>query len=89
MRDGLPDFSDIESAAERLKGEAVETPLIESPGLNALAGCRVLVKAECLQRTGSFKFRGAWNMISRLAGAGGVVAYSSGNHAQGVAAAAR
>ncbi len=89
MRDGLPDFSDIEAASARLKGEAVETPLLESAGLNALTGGRVLVKAECLQRTGSFKFRGAWNMISQLEGAGGVVAFSSGNHAQGVAAAAR
>jgi len=89
MQHELPDFSDIEAAAARLKGEAVETPLIESAGLNALTGGRVLVKAECLQRTGSFKFRGAWNLISRLEGAGGVVAYSSGNHAQGVAAAAR
>lgn len=89
MQHGLPDFSDIEAAAGRLKGEAVETPLLESAGLNALAGGRVLVKAECLQRTGSFKFRGAWNLISQLQGAGGVVAYSSGNHAQGVAAAAR
>ncbi len=89
MQGELPDFSDIEAAAARLKGEAVETPLLESAGLNALTGARVLVKAECLQRTGSFKFRGAWNLISQLEGAGGVVAYSSGNHAQGVAAAAR
>jgi threonine dehydratase len=66
--------------------------VIESPKLNALTGGRVLVKAECLQRTGSFKFRGAWNCISKLdpkAHPGGVVAYSSGNHAQGVAAAAQ
>ncbi len=89
MQGQLPDFSDVEAAAARLKGEAVETPLLESAGLNALTGGRVLVKAECLQRTGSFKFRGAWNLISQLEGAGGVVAYSSGNHAQGVAAAAR
>lgn len=84
-------FSDIEDAARRIKGFAVETPVIESEALNALVGGRVLIKAECLQRTGSFKFRGAWNMISRLDKAkhpGGVVAYSSGNHAQGVAAAA-
>ena len=87
-----PVFSDIEDAARRLKGFAVETPVIESEALNALVGGRVLIKAECLQRTGSFKFRGAWNMISRLDKAkhpGGVVAYSSGNHAQGVAAAAQ
>jgi threonine dehydratase len=89
MQDGLPDFGDIEAAAARIAGEAVVTPLLESAGLNGLTGGRVLVKAECLQRTGSFKFRGAWNLISQLEGAGGVVAYSSGNHAQGVAAAAR
>ena len=66
--------------------------MLESAVLNATVGGRVLVKAECLQRTGSFKFRGAWNCISQLDPArtpGGVVAYSSGNHAQGVAAAAR
>jgi threonine dehydratase len=88
----LPEFRDIEKAAERLKGFAVRTPVIESPKLNALTGGRVLIKAECLQRTGSFKFRGAWNRISQLdpaANPGGVVAYSSGNHAQGVAAAAQ
>jgi threonine dehydratase len=87
----LPTFNDIEKAAERIKGLAVRTPVIESPRLNALAGGRVLIKAECLQRTGSFKFRGAWNRISQLdrqTAPGGVVAYSSGNHAQGVAAAA-
>ena len=88
----LPSFPDIEIARDRLSGFAVRTPVIESPVLNARAGGRVLVKAECLQRTGSFKFRGAWNMISQLdkeKAPGGVVAYSSGNHAQGVAAAAR
>lgn len=88
----LPTFPDIEKATARLAGFAVRTPVIESPRLNAIAGGRVLVKAECLQRTGSFKFRGAWNRVSQLDSAtapGGVVAYSSGNHAQGVAAAAR
>lgn len=88
----LPEFKDIEKAARRIEGFAVTTPVIESPKLNAIAGGRVLVKAECLQRTGSFKFRGAWNMISKLdakKAKGGVVAYSSGNHAQGVAAAAQ
>ena len=87
----LPDFSDIEKAAARLQGFAVKTPVIESPKLNQMTGGRILIKAECLQRTGSFKFRGAWNMISKLdakKAKGGVVAYSSGNHAQGVAAAA-
>lgn len=88
----LPTFSDIEKAAERIKGYAVRTPVIESPRLNDLTGGRILIKAECLQRTGSFKFRGAWNRISQLdvkTTPGGVVAYSSGNHAQGVAAAAQ
>lgn len=85
-------LADIETAAARLSGHAVRTPVLESRELNALAGGRVLIKPECLQRTGSFKFRGAWNVISQLDPArhpGGVVAYSSGNHAQGVAAAAR
>ena len=85
-------FADIEDAARLIAGLAVRTPLLESPRLNALTGGRVLIKAECLQRTGSFKFRGAWNAVSRLdpaAARGGVVAFSSGNHAQGVAAAAQ
>ncbi len=88
----LPVFSDIELAAKRIAGEAMRTPLMENVQLNALAGGRGFIKAECLQRTGSFKFRGAWNCISKLDAAlnkGGVVAFSSGNHAQGVAAAAR
>lgn len=88
----LPTFRDIERAAGRLEGFAVKTPVIESQKLNDRVGGRVLIKAECLQRTGSFKFRGAWNCISQLdpkAHPGGVVAYSSGNHAQGVAAAAQ
>ena len=88
----LPEFKDIEKAARRIEGFAVRTPVIETLKLNAITGGRVLIKAECLQRTGSFKFRGAWNMISKLdakKAKGGVVAYSSGNHAQGVAAAAQ
>ncbi|MFW8633700.1 threonine ammonia-lyase [Cribrihabitans pelagius] len=82
----------IEAAAKRLKGHARQTPLLSSPFLDAIAGRRVLVKAECLQHTGSFKFRGGWAAVSALspeARARGVIAYSSGNHAQGVAAAAR
>ncbi|CAN5411515.1 threonine/serine dehydratase [soil metagenome] len=86
----LPVFADVLEARQRLQGHAVVTPVIDSPKLNALTGGRVFIKAECLQRTGSFKFRGAWNCISRLGGhEAGVVAYSSGNHAQGVAAAAQ
>ena len=84
----LPTFVDVEAAAERLRSIGVRTPLLESEALNERAGGRILLKAECLQRTGSFKFRGAYNTISEIA-ARAVVAYSSGNHAQGVAAAAR
>ncbi len=71
---------------------AVRTPLLSSPQIDAALGARILVKAECLQRTGSFKFRGAYNALAQLAPGkrrAGVVAYSSGNHAQGVAAAAQ
>lgn len=81
----------IEAAAARLRGHVRETPLLSAPGLDALAGRRVLVKAECLQHTGSFKARGGWAAVSALppeARAAGVIAYSSGNHAQGVARAA-
>ena len=86
-----PSFSDIAEAGARIAGYAVVTPLIESPVLNADVGARVLVKPESLQRSGSFKFRGAFNRLSKLDGdqrEAGVVAWSSGNHAQGVAAAA-
>jgi threonine dehydratase len=86
-----PAVADIEDARKRIDGYILRTPLLESHDLNRLARGRILIKAESLQRTGSFKFRGAWNRISRLgpeSAKGGVVAYSSGNHAQGVAAAA-
>ena len=88
----LPTFADVEDAAERLEGLAVRTPLLRSDALDEAVGGRLFVKAECLQRTGSFKFRGAYNRLSRLTPeerVRGVVAFSSGNHAQGVAAAAR
>ena len=88
----LPTAADIEAAAKRLYGVAVRTPLINAPVLDDRLGARVFLKAETLQRTGSFKFRGAYNKISSIPmerRAAGVVAYSSGNHAQGVAAAAR
>jgi threonine dehydratase len=81
----------IEAAAIRLEGRARCTPLLSSPFIDALAGRQVLVKAECLQHTGSFKYRGAWSAISALdpeVRARGVIAFSSGNHAQGVALAA-
>jgi threonine dehydratase len=87
-----PVFADIEAAARRLRGQSVVTPLLSSAALDKLTGLRLLVKAESLQRTGSFKFRGAYNAISNLPGelrGAGVVACSSGNHAQGVAEAAR
>jgi len=88
----LPTAADIDAAARRLDGVAVRTPLISAPVLDERLGARVFLKAETLQRTGSFKFRGAYNKIASIPPDGrtaGVVAYSSGNHAQGVAAAAR
>jgi threonine dehydratase len=88
----LPDVDDVRKAAARLYGKAVMTPLLSSPQIDAQLSARVLIKAECLQRTGSFKFRGAYNALAQLDPAkrrAGVVAYSSGNHAQGVAAAAQ
>ncbi len=87
-----PDFADIEAAAARLVGRAVITPMLRSPALDERVGGQVLIKPETLQRTGSFKFRGAYNKIAQIPEAersAGVVAFSSGNHAQGVAAAAR
>jgi threonine dehydratase len=88
----LPTAADVEAAARRLSGVATRTPLISSPVLDAATGARVFLKAEILQRTGSFKFRGAYNKLSSIPAerrAGGVVAFSSGNHAQGVAHAAK
>lgn len=82
----------VRQAAQRLKGKAVRTPLVENDALNEIAGGRVLVKAEVLQHYGSFKLRGAYNLISQLTDAErarGILAWSSGNHAQGIAYAAR
>lgn len=87
----LPTFADVEAAAARIAGHAARTPLLESAVLDARVGGRIFIKPEMLQRTGSFKFRGALNrilLIPERERAGGVVAFSSGNHAQGVAAAA-
>jgi threonine dehydratase len=84
--------ADIDAAAHVLAPFAVRTPLLSSPVLDERTGTRVFLKPEMLQRTGSFKFRGAFNKMSSIplsARSGGVVAFSSGNHAQGVAAAAR
>lgn len=88
----LPSFDDVIDAAKRLAGRAAVTPLLNAPLLDAELGGTLYVKPEPLQKTGSFKFRGAYNRISRLSPEekkAGVIAYSSGNHAQGVAAAAR
>ncbi|WP_068109783.1 threonine ammonia-lyase [Tropicimonas marinistellae] len=83
-------IAEIEAAAARLSGRARRTPFLSSPFLDEIAGRPVHVKTECLQHTGSFKFRGAWSAISTLPeGTRGVIAFSSGNHAQGVAMAAR
>ncbi len=82
----------IRAAAKRLDGHARRTPILTSPFLDEIAGRRVFVKPECLQHTGSFKFRGGWSAISALTDNAlktGVIAFSSGNHAQGVALAAR
>jgi threonine dehydratase len=91
MAVNLPTFADIEAAAARIAPFAFKTPLVENADLNRELGARVLLKLETLQRTGSFKFRGALNRIGKIPPADrtkGVVAFSSGNHAQGVAAAA-
>lgn len=82
-------LADVREAAERLRGVAIRTPVITSDALDRMVGARVFLKAESLQRTGSFKFRGAYNRISSLPeGTAGVATYSSGNHAQAVALAA-
>ena len=81
----------IRAAAKRLNGHVRRTPLLSSPFLDEIAGRQILVKAECLQHTGSFKFRGGWSAVSALdpeTRARGVIAFSSGNHAQGIAHAA-
>ena len=85
-------IKDIEQAYSQLADQVVRTPLLHSPRLDALAGRRILLKAECLQQTGSFKYRGASHALNCLTDEEklrGVIAYSSGNHAQGIALAAR
>ncbi|PVE53140.1 threonine/serine dehydratase [Rhizobium rhizogenes] len=87
----MTDIAMIEAARQRMNGEAIRTPLMSSPFLDEIAGREVLIKPECLQRTGSFKFRGGWSAVSALepeVRKRGVIAFSSGNHAQGVALAA-
>jgi threonine dehydratase len=88
----LPEFEDVRAAAVRIAGHARRTPLLWDTPLDGRCGGTILLKLETLQHTGSFKFRGAYNRLTQLdpaQRAAGVVAFSSGNHAQGVAAAAR
>ncbi len=88
----LPTYEDVVAASRRLAGFVRETPVLRHDALDEIAGARLFIKAECLQETGSFKIRGATNRLRRLTPAqrpAGVVAFSSGNHAQGIARAAR
>lgn len=88
----LPTFADVQAAARRLEGITIRTPLLENARVNARLGGRLFIKAECLQRTGSFKLRGAYNFLACMSEEDrrkGVVGWSSGNHAQGLAEAAR
>jgi threonine dehydratase len=88
----IPTIDDVRAAARRIEGVAVRTPLLRSETLDEITGARVFVKAECLQRGGAFKIRGATNAIAALAPevrARGVIAFSSGNHAIAVATAAK
>ena len=85
-------LADVRAAAKRIEGVAHRTPVVRSRTLDGLVGAQVFVKCENLQRIGAFKFRGAYNAISQLSPeqlAKGIAAYSSGNHAQAVALAAR
>jgi threonine dehydratase len=84
----LPTFADVQAAARRLEGIAIRTPLLENARVNAKLGGRLFIKAECLQRTGSFKIRGAYNFLASMSEDDrkkGAVGWSSGNHAQGLA----
>lgn len=88
----MVDFKDIQAAAQRLDGHAVKTNVLTNARIDAIAGCKVFAKAECNQKRGAFKYRGARNAISQLSPAqraSGIVAFSSGNHAQGVALVAK
>jgi threonine dehydratase len=91
MTETLPTFDDVRAAAERLSGRILRTPLLRHPLLDETAGATVIVKPETLQRTGSFKLRGATNaalLLDAAARRGGIVTHSSGNHGQACAAAA-
>ena len=84
----LPTFADVESAAAQIRGAAHQTPVLTSRTINARTGAEVFFKCENLQRGGAFKFRGAYNALSRLSAderRRGVVTFSSGNHAQAIA----
>lgn len=88
----LPVYEDVAQAAKRLRGHAYKTPLLRSSVIDAMVGKRVWFKPECNQKVGAFKYRGAYNRLSAMTKdekAKGVVAYSSGNHAQGVSRAAK
>ncbi|MCL4170829.1 UNVERIFIED_CONTAM: hypothetical protein GTU68_002067 [Idotea baltica] len=88
----MPTYDDVVSAAEKISGLAVKTPLLKCEDLSEKLSAEIYIKAECLQRVGAFKFRGAYNRLCRLSDdekKRGVVAFSSGNHAQGVAASAK
>ena len=88
----LPTFKDVQAAAQRIKGHAFETPLLRSDVIDAMTGKTVWFKAECNQKVGAFKYRGAYNRLSAMSAGErkrGVVATSSGNHAQGVSRAAK
>jgi len=88
----MTDITDIEAAADRLAGVVVKTPLLQNSELDRIVGGKVLIKPECFQSIGSFKIRGAYNLLSQLTpeqATCGVVAWSSGNHAQGVALAGK
>ncbi len=92
MSEYIPTYDDILSAAKTINGEAVRTPLLRNDALDKVTGCKVYIKPENLQRTGSFKFRGAYNAISKLNDKErerGILANSSGNHAQGIGDASR
>ena len=88
MNSDLPNFTDVVSASSRLQGLVVKTPLLRSDAVDIACGCEVFVKAESKQKGGAFKYRGARNRLSQLTPSEarvGVVAFSSGNHAIGVA----
>lgn len=92
MKSALPTYKDVVAAHARIKSRVLETPVLHSDVLDQIAGAHLLIKAECLQETGSFKLRGATNRMLQIPESqkrNGVVAFSSGNHAQGIARAAR